>query len=92
MLDRLRQLRQLFTEINPRTIYLYSVLIGLCAGVGALAFSAVLQATSEVTFVQWLRLSLPLPHGEGAEVLLPNGPPRRWLIVLLPVISETLAS
>jgi CIC family chloride channel protein len=85
------RLPKLFTEINPRTIYLYSIVIGLLAGVGAIVFNELLHAATEITVRGWMQIPLPLPHGEGAEAAAPAGPPRRWLIVLLPVVGGLIS-
>jgi len=37
-------LQKIFTSINPRTIYLYSIVIGLLSGLGAIAFNELLHA------------------------------------------------
>ena len=84
-------LPKLFTSINPRTIYLYSVVIGLLSGLGAIAFNELLHAATELTMRSWVQLPLPLPHGEAAEVAIPAGPPRLWLLVLLPVVGGLIS-
>lgn len=90
MLD-IRRLRGLFTSINPRTIYLYSIVIGVLAGLGAIVFNELLQAATEITMHTWAQLSLPQPHGEGSYAAAPIGPPRRWLLVLLPVCGGLIS-
>lgn len=87
-------LPRLFTTINPRTIYLYSVVIGLLAGAGALLFNELLHLATEVTMRQWVQLPLPLPQGEVGELhelADPAGPPRRWLLFLLPVAGGLIS-
>jgi CIC family chloride channel protein len=84
-------LPKLFTSINPRTIYLYSVLIGLLSGLGAIAFNELLHLATELTMGSWVRLPLPMPHGEAGEMLAPAGPPRRWLLLLLPVAGGLIS-
>lgn len=81
----LRGLQGLFTSINPRTIYFYSVAIGLFAGLGAIVFNELLHAASEITMHAWAQVSLPMPAGEASESGAPDGPPRRWVLFLLPV-------
>ncbi len=83
----LRGLQGLFTSINPRTIYLYSVAIGLLAGVGAIVFNELLHAASDLTMRVWAQVSLPMPAGEAGGALEPDGPPRRWVLFLLPVLG-----
>lgn len=87
-------LPRLLTDINPRTIYFYSVIIGLLAGVGALVFNELLHLATDVTMRMWVRLPLPVPHGEavdGVVMSTPNGPMRPWLLVLLPVLGGVVS-
>ena len=81
----IRRLRELFTSINPRTIYLYSIVIGVLAGLGAIVFNELLHAATEITMHTWAQLSPPQPHGEACYAAAPIGPPRRWLLLLLPI-------
>ena len=87
----LRGLGALLTSINPRTIYLYSVIIGLLAGLAALVFNEVLHALVDVTMGSWAQLAVPIPFGEGGEAPVPLGPTRRWLLVGLPVVGGLIA-
>jgi len=82
--------RKLLTSINPRTIYLYSVIIGLLSGLGALAFNELLHLTTEVTMTSWAQLSVPQPLGER-DFADPAGPTRRWLLFLLPIAGGLLS-
>jgi chloride channel protein, CIC family len=82
-----RGLHGLFTNINPRTIYLYSIVIGLLSGLGAIVFNEVLHAVSEITMLSWAHLPGPLSPGEASDVL----PPRRWMWVLLPVVGGLIS-
>jgi CIC family chloride channel protein len=87
-----RGLKRLFTSINPRTIYLYSIVIGLLSGLGAIAFNELLHAAIETTMGSWARLPLPVPHGEATELASTVGdPPRRWLLILLPVLGGLIS-
>jgi len=85
------RLRGLLTGINPRTIYLYSVVIGVLSGLAALVFNELLHAATELTMHSWAQISLPLPQGEGGELGVPAGPPRRWLLFLLPVAGGLIS-
>jgi CIC family chloride channel protein len=87
---RFRGLQELFTGVNPRTIYLYSVIIGLLSGLGAIVFNELLHAAIEITMESWARLPLPPLHGEGGQAI-PAGPPRRWLLVVLPVVGGLIS-
>ncbi|MCH7564176.1 MAG: chloride channel protein [Gemmatimonadetes bacterium] len=82
-----RGLQGLFTSINPRTIYLYSIVIGLLSGLGAIVFNEVLHAVSEVTMRSWAHLPGPLWPGDVSDAL----PPRRWMWVLLPVVGGLIS-
>jgi CIC family chloride channel protein len=86
-----RGLQGLFTSINPRTIYLYSVLIGLLSGLGAIVFNELLHAATEITMHSWAQIALPQPQGEASALVAPVGPPRRWLLLLLPVAGGLIS-
>jgi CIC family chloride channel protein len=87
----LRRLGRLFTSINPRTIYLYSIVIGLLSGLAAIVFNELLHAATEVTMNSWARLAVPQPQGEASDLGIPDGPTRRWLLVLLPVVGGLIS-
>ncbi len=87
----IRGLRGLFTGINPRTIYFYSVVIGVLSGLGALVFNELLHAATEITMHSWAQLPVPHPQGESSDLPAPAGPPRRWLLVLLPVVGGLIS-
>ncbi|GMR12204.1 MAG: chloride channel protein [Gemmatimonadota bacterium] len=82
-----RGLRGIFTRINPRTIYLYSIVIGLLSGLGAIVFNEVLHVVSEITMRDWAHLPGPLSPGEASALL----PPRRWMWVLLPIVGGLIS-
>ena len=90
-LGRLFDLRGIFTDINTRTIYLYSIVIGILAGVGALLFNEALRIAAHVTMGSWVRLAIPTPNGEPQDHAIPAGTPRRWLLLVLPVIGGLIA-
>jgi len=83
-----RGLKRLFTSINPRTIYLYSIVIGLLSGLAAIAFNELLHAAIDTTMGAWAGFPVPQPQGDATEVAeAVAGPPRRWLLVVLPVLG-----
>ncbi|MBW2397567.1 MAG: chloride channel protein [Deltaproteobacteria bacterium] len=84
-------LRKHLTSINPRTIYLYSVVIGVLSGLGALAFNELLHAATEITMHGWARVVLPEPTGEASNLPIPDGPPRRWVLFFLPVVGGLIS-
>lgn len=87
----LGKLRRLLTSINPRTIYLYSIVIGILSGLGALAFNELLHAATEITMHGWARVALPEPAGELSNLPIPSGPPRRWVLFCLPVVGGLIS-
>lgn len=86
-----RGLQRFFADINPRTIYLYSIVIGLLSGLGAIVFNELLHAAIEITMGAWARLPIPPLQGEVSDHAIPIGPTRRWLLVLLPVTGGLIA-
>jgi len=88
---RFRGLQRLFSSINPRTIYLYSIVIGLLSGLGAIVFNELLHAAIGITMETWARLPLPPMPGEGVSHADPAGPTRRWLLLLLPVAGGLIS-
>jgi CIC family chloride channel protein len=88
---RFRGLQRLFAGINPRTIYFYSIVIGLLSGLGAIVFNELLHAAVGITMETWARLPLPPMPGEGISHADPAGPPRRWLLLLLPVAGGLIS-
>jgi CIC family chloride channel protein len=83
--------RGIFTSINTRTIYLCSLLIGVLSGLGAVLFAALLHYATDITMHTWARLEIPQSLGEVARTLPPDGPTRRWLLVLMPVVGGLLS-
>jgi len=86
-----RGLHGLFARINPRTIYFYSIVIGLLSGLGALAFNELLHLTVDVTMGAWARLAIPPMPSDGAAPALPTGPTRPWLLLLLPIAGGLIS-
>ncbi len=84
-------LRGLFGSVNTRTIYLYSIGIGLLAGLGAVLFGYLLDAATHLTMGVWAQVAIPRPAGEMAVWASPDGEPRRWLLALLPVCGGFVA-
>jgi len=88
---RFRGLQGLFAGINPRTIYLYSIVIGLLSGLGAIVFNELLHAAIDITMGSWARLSIPPLPGEASDSATPVGPTRRWLLLLLPIAGGLIS-
>ncbi len=86
-----RGLQGLFTTISPRTIYLYSIVIGVLSGLGALAFNEVLHAASQLTLNSWAHLPGPLTPEGASDLAVSAETPRRWLWVLLPVVGGLIS-
>ena len=72
-----------------RTVVL-SILVGVVAGFGALAFNFILDSSSEVFMHRLVGYELPKPGGEGATVM-PEPPKRRWLLLIVPAVGGLLA-
>ena len=79
------------SNLSPRTIYFYSILIGLLAGLGALAFNELLHLATHVTMTTWARLPLPEPNAEAGGLAAPAGPPRRWLLLVMPIVGGLIS-
>ena len=69
----------------------YLVLVGVVAGVAALVFDFATTFTSHLFLEQWARWT-PMPAG-GERTLFhgATGPPRLWLIALLPAVGGLLS-
>lgn len=80
-------LRGAFGTVTTRKIYLYSIGIGLFSGLAAVVFNELLHVATTWTMHSWVRLPVPLPLGEAGEFVAPDGPPRRWLLLVLPVLG-----
>ncbi|MCB1164544.1 MAG: chloride channel protein [Leptospiraceae bacterium] len=75
---------------NPRRVYVYSLIIGLATGAGAVLFHTALAHAEHFTFDYIIGLRRSYPAGEhpvGGEPLVPFNP---WLMVLLPVLGGLL--
>jgi len=83
--------RGIFTNVNTRTIYLYSIAIGLLAGLGAVAFNDLLHWATHLTMHVLARVPVPEPHGEVLRVVAPEGPPRHWLIFVMPIVGGLIS-
>ena len=88
---RIPGLQGLFARINPRTVYLYSIVIGLLSGLGAIVFNELLHAAVGITMETWARLPLPPMQDEAIYHVDATGPPRRWLLVVLPVVGGLIS-
>lgn len=83
--------RGIFSNVNTRNIYLFSILIGASTGLGAVVFSEVLHQLTDWTMGTLARMPVPQPHGEGGSLIALAGPPRRWLLILMPVVGGLVA-
>lgn len=82
----------MFTTVNTRTVYLYSIIVGALAGLGALAFDSLLSFGTHLTFGVLANLSIPSPGGEESSFAPPTGPGHRWVLVFLPAIGGLLSA
>ncbi|MBN1335981.1 MAG: chloride channel protein [Deltaproteobacteria bacterium] len=62
-------------------------LVGVVAGLGAIAFQALLQIASGALLENLAGLGLGRPGGEPPVVAFTTGPFRPWLVVLLPALG-----
>ncbi|MGH0037734.1 MAG: chloride channel protein [Myxococcota bacterium] len=83
--------RGFFGNINTRTIYLYSIAIGVLSGLGAVAFNDLLHWTTTFAMEGLARHPIPVPHGEAPHGLALEGPTRRWVLVALPVLGGLIS-
>ncbi len=81
------ELKRLLTTVNTRSIYAYSILIGIAAGLAAAVFNDVLHALSSVTMDLVVGIAVPEPAGEAHGAPLAEAIDRRWALVLLPVVG-----
>ena len=83
--------RGIFGNVNTRTIYLYSIVIGLLSGLIAVLFDFMLEGASYLTMNLWAQFSVPQPAGDPITWPTPEGPPNRLLLALLPVLGGLVA-
>ncbi|MDG2050975.1 MAG: chloride channel protein [Myxococcota bacterium] len=83
--------RGIFGSVNTRTIYLYSIGIGLISGLIAVLFDFMLEGASYLTMNLWAQLSVPQPAGDPIAWPAAEGPPNRLLLALLPVLGGLVA-
>ena len=83
--------RGIFSNVNTRTIYLYSIGIGLLSGLLAVVFDFVLEGASYWTMTVWAHLSVPQPAGDPVAWPAAIGEPNRLLLALLPILGGFIA-
>lgn len=86
----LQQFRAIMGIRNPRRVYLYSILIGLATGAGAVLFHVALSYAEHFTFDYIVGMQRSYPAGEhpiGGDPAVPFNP---WMMLLLPVIGGLL--
>jgi chloride channel protein, CIC family len=80
-----------FSRVDTKRVYLYSLIIGVLAGLGALAFYWCLAAATHATYGWIAQIDVPQP-GDGesyfGEVV---GEPRRWVFFFMPAIGGLVA-
>ena len=67
-----------------------SILVGVVAGLGALAFNFILDTSSDIFLHRIVGYELPKPGGEGVTVI-PGPPVHRWLLLIVPAIGGLLS-
>lgn len=83
--------RGFFGNINTRTIYLYSIVIGILTGLGAVAFNDLLHWTASSVMDLVAHHPVPLPAGEGRGLPTHSEPVRRWAFLVLPIIGGLIS-
>jgi CIC family chloride channel protein len=71
-------------------LMLLSVLVGVVAGFGALAFNFVLNGASDLFMVRGVGYELPQPGAEGVT-RMPAEPAHRWLLFVVPAVGGLLS-
>ena len=82
--------RSVLNSHSVTRVVALSVLVGLVAGLGALAFNFVLDTSSDIFLHRIVGYELPKPGGEGVTVM-PEAPTRRWLLLIVPAIGGLLS-
>lgn len=70
-------------------LVLLSVLVGVVAGLGALAFNLVLDFANELFLVRGAGFTMPQPGSEGGTAIL-KLPDHRWLLLIVPTVGGLL--
>ncbi|MDH5655535.1 MAG: chloride channel protein [Spirochaetia bacterium] len=76
---------------DEKSIYFYSLIIGIVSGLGAVVFSYALAYAEHFTFFELMGLDLGHPAGEFHLEILPDQIINRWYIFFLPVLGGLLA-
>lgn len=87
MLQKIKNLRDVFLRIDSRTIYLYSFVVGCITGVVAILFYQSIHFLTDLFFNQWAHL--PLASSESPLRALATGRlhPRNFLVLILPALG-----
>lgn len=75
---------------NPRRVYMYSILIGLATGAGAVLFHLALSYAEHFTFDYLVGMHRSYPAGEHPIGGTPQVPFNPWMMMLLPVVGGLL--
>src|SRR5271156_2020518 len=84
--------RQDVKSRNMGRLLLLSVLVGVVAGYGALAFNYILNLSDNIFMDQAAGYHLPSPGGEEGVAAMPAPPKRRWLLLVLPATGALMGS
>lgn len=90
MADMRQLLRLVRLQATGRTL-VYSVLVGLVSGLGAIAFFYALEWFTHWTFVQLAQVPVVTPAGERITDAQPAGPMRAWVFFLLPIVGGLIS-
>jgi CIC family chloride channel protein len=81
--------RQIKTHSVGRLVLL-SLLVGVVAGFGALAFNFILNGANDLFMVRAVGYQMPQPGAEGVTKM-PAEPARRWLLFVVPAFGGLLS-
>lgn len=77
-------------KIHSGHVVTLSVLVGVVAGLGAVAFSLLLDEVNDAVIVHGAGYAMPAAGAEGGSAIA-TPPGRRWFLVLAPAIGGLLA-
>ncbi len=88
----MKHLLELVTRLRSEylRLVLLSVLVGIVAGFGALAFNFILDAGHQLLLVDGVGYEPPLPGGEGPTID-PGAPRRPWALFFIPALGGLVA-
>ncbi|HWE02142.1 MAG TPA: chloride channel protein [Tepidisphaeraceae bacterium] len=77
-------------KVHTGHVVTLSILVGIVAGLGAVAFSLLLDEVNKVVLVHGADYVMPSPGSEGGAAIA-HPPGRRWFLLLAPAIGGLLS-